>query len=159
MRLAVVALLLAACSHASTPAFRARPPGRSMATPSMLVIQNGQYIELFDRTTGARLPFSVVGELVGAFGDSAVALIEVEMRTRLAAYAPGNRHPFTSDEVPFDIAETSCLLAVEAVRGEVLLGFGSSHASCDHREAVRRWVAVDLRTAHVRVVSAPQLAF
>jgi hypothetical protein len=160
MRLAVLALLLAACSAAATvPVFRPRPPGRSMATPSMLVMQNGKYIDLFDRTTGARLPFSIGGELVGAFGDAAVALIEWEMRTRIAAYAHDQTYPFISDEIPFDVAENHCLLAVEAGDGEVRLGFGSSHASCDHREHVQTWVAVDLRTRHVRIVPGPQLAF
>ena len=125
----------------------------------MLVVQDGQTIDLFDRTTGARLPFSIVGELVGALGDSAVALIECEMRTRISAYAHDQTYPFISDEVPFDVAENHCLLAVEAGRGEVLLGFGSSHSSCDHREQVQTWVAVDLRTRHVRIVPGPQLAF
>jgi hypothetical protein len=160
MRLAVLALLLAACSAAArAPAFQPRPPGRSMATPSMLVIQSGKYIDLFDRSTGARLPFSIGGELVGALGDSAVALIEWEMRTRIAAYAHDQHYPFISDEIPFDIAENHCLLAVEAGRGEVLLGFGSSHTSCDHREHVQQWVAVDLQTRHVRIVPGRQLAF
>jgi hypothetical protein len=159
VRFVVLALVLAACTSAAPPAFRPRPPGRSMATATMLVVQQGTTIDLFDRATGARLPFSVAGELVGAFGDTAVALIEVEMRSRLATYGHRQEHPFISDELPFDIAENGCLLAVEAGRGEVLLGYGSSHSSCDHQEHVQQWVAVDLRTRHVRVVPAPQLAF
>jgi hypothetical protein len=153
-----VVLLLAACTSAAPPAFSPRPASRSMTTATLRIEQNGRYIEAVDRATG-RSAVTVVGELVGTLGDSAVALIEVEMRTRIAAYAPGRKFPFISDEIPFEIAENGCLLAVEAAPGEVRLGFGSSHAQCDHRAEVQHWVAVDLRTRHVRVVSEPQLAF
>jgi hypothetical protein len=158
VRTLVLAVLLVACSAPRTPVFYPRPPGRSMTTPSMLVVQQGTYIDLFDRASGARLPFSIAGELVGSFGDSAVALIEWEMRTRLAAYGHGNEHPFISDEIPFEVTGTYCLLAVDVAPGEVRLGFGSSHSSCDHREQPRQWVAVDLRTRHVRILPRVQLA-
>jgi hypothetical protein len=51
------------------------------------------------------------------------------------------------------------MLVIQNGQTKVLLGFGSSHASCDHREHVQQWVAVDLRTRHVRVLPSPQLAF
>ena len=153
-------LLLAACSAtATTPAFHPRPASRMMTTPTMRIVQNDSTIVLIDRASGDRLPFSVVGELVGTLGDAAVALIECEMRTRIAVYAHDEKFPFISDELPFDIAQNSCLLAVDAGRDEVLLGFGSDHAACDHHARVQHWVAVDLRTRHVRVVPGSQLAF
>jgi hypothetical protein len=77
-------LRLAACTAtATTPAFHPRPASRMMTTPTMRIVQSDSTIVLIDRASGDRLPFSVVGELV----DAAVALIECEMRTRLAAYA------------------------------------------------------------------------
>ena len=164
MRLAVLALVvavgLAACgSPAAVPAFRPRTPSRMMTTASLRVVQNGSNIALIDRATGDRLPFSVDGELVGTLGDAALVLIEVEMRTRLAAYAHGQKVPFASDVLPFDIVENGCLLAVQAAPGEVRLGFGSSHSACDHGAQVTDWVAVDLRTAHARVLPRTLLAF
>lgn len=126
----------------------------------MHIVQSGSTIVLIDRPTGDRLPFSVIGELVGTLGDSAVALIEWDMRTRISAYAHDQTYPFISDELPFDIAENNCLLAVDAGHDEVLLGFGSDHSNCDHDARPEHWVAVDLRTRHVRVLPpGPQLAF
>jgi hypothetical protein len=155
----LLVLLLAACSATATPAFHPRPASREMTTPTMRIVQNDSTIVLIDRATGDRLPFSIIGELVGTLGDSAVALIDWEMRTRMSAYAHDQTYPFISDEIPFDIAESSCLLAVDAGPHEVLLGFGSDHVACDHGARVQHWVAVDLRTRHVRVLPGPQLAF